>query len=575
MEEITKMIDVSRITGLEYHLIRNRDLCFELRIARTQEEPILRCKTLTKNKFRGMLLELSKNTILDSTQFKQKIDDFLDKRETVLSQIEPVVKPHIQDLGVIEEERENGESEEAIEEEEEEPLAELSTLELVSQNAHILSSSVQNYMESYCDLCVFLIRNFPEQHRSIFDETVSLIANIDTVAIFKQGIEGQLLVSLDISPQRLALALNRDVMGDEDRNDRFFIPPILIRKFGEDYITFHAYRTLDARPSYIPGINIGLTISKDISERYYHLIKGAQKIFNSIKKARKGRPPRLLRKKLAEILLAYVQANPMAQDKLSLASLGAGKGGLMARICDEFLIEGRQKRILHERSNCKVLINDLYEEQGTGRDFMDYASRDAGLVYITETQRLIEDMRDSIKRLKDLAKTGEFSYDFDVCFINRVFDVYARYGFYRFPLKWEIKGISARTASIMDIDGRGKSLAYSDLAVFSSLHELQRSVLLGQKPRLDYLVLPGLQYFIEKDFFNAKGISLKDIFDFSNLVIMSMYPGTTETVFSGINGELHTHSVYEKEGQNRPVYVIFCVSKDEKIIKSIRNLVGS
>lgn len=570
------MLDVSRIPGLEYHLIHNRDVCFEVRIAGTEEEPILKCKTLTKNKFRDILLELSKNTILDSTEFKQKIDDFLDKRGMVLSQIEPIVKSHLQDLGVIEEERENGEGEEAIKEEEEEELVtELSTLELVSQNAHILSSPVENYLESYRDLCVFLIRNFPEEHRIIFDEIVSLIANIDTVAIFKQGIEGQLLVSLDISPQRLALALNSEIIRDKDRNDRFFIPPILLRKFGEDYIVFHAYRTLDARPSYIPGINIGLTISKDISEHYYHLIKGAQKIFNSIKKARKGRPPRLLKKKLAEILLAYVQANPMAQDKLSLASFGAGKGSLMARICDDFLIEARQKRILHERSNCKVLINDLYEEQRTGRDFMDYASRDAGLVYITETQRLIEDMRDSIQRLKDLANTDEFSYDFDVCFINRVFDIYARYGFYRFPLKKAIKGISAGTTSIMDIDGRGKPLVYSDLVVFSSLHELQRSVLLRQKPRLDYLVLPGLQYFIERDFFNAKGISLKDIFNFSNLVVISMYPGTTETVFSGINDELHIHSVCEKEAQNRPVYVIFCVSKDEGIIKSIKNMVGS
>lgn len=568
------MLKVSRIPGLEYHLICSRDVCFEVRIAEVEEEPILQCKTSTKNKFRDMLLKLSKNTVLDSNKFKQKIDDFLDKRSIVLSQVEPIAKSYLQDLGVIEEERENGEGEEAIEEEEEELVTELSTLDLVSQKAHILSSTIENYLESYHTVCVFLIRNFPEEHRVIFDEIVSLIANIDTVAISKQGIEGQLLVSLDISPQRLALALNSDVMRDKDRTDRFFIPPILLRKIGQDYITFHAYRTLDARPSYIPGLNIGMTVSKDISEQYYRLIKGAQKIFNSIKKARKGRPPRLLWKKLAETLLAYVQANPMARDKLSLASFGAGKGGLMAKICDEFLIEARQKRILHKRSNCKVLINDLYEEQRTGREFMDYASRDAGLVYITETQRLIEDMRDSIKRLRELANTDEFSYDFDVCFINRVFDIYARYGYYRFPLKKAIKGISARTISIMDIDGRGKPLTYLDLATFNSLHELQRSVLLRQKPGLDYLVLPGLQYLIERDFFNAKDISMKDIFDFSNLLVVSMYPGTTETVFSGIDDELHIHSVCEKGAQDRPVYVIFCVSKDEDLIKSIKDLVG-
>lgn len=568
------MLDVSRIPGLEYYLIRSRDICFEVRIPETEEKSILRCKILTNDKFRDLLLDLSKKTILDSNEFKQKLNSFLDKRGAVLARFEPIVKSHLQDLGVLEEERENHEAEEAIEEEEGELITQLSILELASQNAHIFTSPVERYLESYHALCVFLIENFPEEYRDQFDEIVSLMANIDIVGIIKQGVEGQLLVSLDISPQRLALALNSDVIRDKDRTDRLFIPPVLLRKFGGDYITFHAYRTLDARPSYIPGINIGLTISKDISEHYYHLIKGAQKIFNSVKKARKGRPPRLLWKKLVEILLAYVQVNPMSRDRLSLASLGAGKGGLMAKICDEFLIEARQKRVFHERSNCRVLINDLYEEQGTGREFMNFASRDTGLVYITETQRLVEDMRDSIKRLNELANSSEFSYNFDVCFINRVFDIYARYGYYRFPLKKTSSKISARAISSMDIDGRGKVLAYSDLTAFSALHELQRSVLLRQKPGLSYLVLPGLQYSIEKDFFNAKDVSLKDIFNFTNLLVMSMYPGTMDTVFSDVDNGLHTHAFYEKEAHNRPVYVIFCVSKDEELINSIKNLVG-
>jgi hypothetical protein len=565
------MVDVSRIPGLEYHLIRSRDICLEVRITEREEKTVLKCRTLTKKKFEDILLRLSENTILDSSEFRRKISDFLDKRGIVLRHLEPIVQSHLQDLGAVEEETENGEAEE---EEEEELVTQLSTLELVSENAQALEPQIEDYLGSYRALCIFLIENFPEEHRDIFDEIVSLVANMDTVAILKQGIEGQLLVSLDISPQRLALTMNADVMKDRDRTDRLFIPPILLRKIGEDYITLHAYRTLDSRPSYIPGINIGLTISKDVSEYYYHLIKGSQKIFNNVKRARKGRPPRLLWKKLVEILLAYIRSNPVAQDQLLLASFGAGKGGLMAKICEEFVVEARQKQILHERSNCKVLINDLYEEQATGREFTKYASRDTGLAYITETQRLIEDMRDSIKRLKELADSSEFHYHFDVCFINRLFDIYARYGYYRFPLKKAGNDISARTTPSIDVDGRGKVLAYSDLVGFSDLHELQRSVLLRHKPGFGYLVLPGLQYFIERDFFNAKDVSLNDILHISDLLVVSMYPGTTETVFSGMENNLHVYSMYEKEAENRPVYVIFCVSKDKELIGSIRNLIG-
>lgn len=561
----------SRLPELEYYLIHNRKyLCFEIQ-AVSEEEKALKCDLIKERIFKKHLLDIAEKADIDELLLRKSLDNFLLKRRKVLEELDQKIKPYLPDLGVAYEETpiEEQEREATPEEEEEMAEEEISVLDVVGNNVATFSPLVTGYLNSIEEVAKFLIDNFPQITRDVFHELATSLINLDVLEISLKGLEGKLLVSLDLQPQRLALALNRDIIVDKNRTDRFFIPPIIVRKIGHDYITFHAYRSLDSLPAYIPSLDISLTVSSDVAEKYYNLIRDAQKIFNSIKKAKKGRPPRLLTKNLVDVLVAYVKVSPLARDQLLIISLGAGRGDLLAKVMDAFMDEAKARQIVHNRSTCRVLLNDLYEEEKTGTKFNEYSSSDKGLTYIIEVPRLIEDMRESIKRLNKLRKEGELKQRFDVCFINRVFDIYAKYGFYRFPTTKRVQKVSAMTSVESDIDRMGSPLIYRGLAKFSCFNELERSLLLRQKPNLDYLVLPGLQYELEKDFFRTKGISFEDLLEFSNLVIVSVYPGTLQTIFEDLSDTIKIHAIDEKATRRKPAYAVFYLSKNAKLIDAI------
>jgi len=547
-------LKISRIPDLEYHLIsaKGASICTE---GRLDEKGNIDCKLITKEEL-GSLLQTKLNSCIRDCSFTPDVEDMLTCRARLLGDLRPIVRQHASVFGITEKRTKQMEVKKEI----------MTVLDIIDENVGRLSCAANLYIDSYLRLLSHIKGSYVEgllTDHSTFIDLMLLIANLDIVGVQQEITtehESKLLFSLDFSPQRLALALNDEVMRDKERKDRIFVPPMLVQRVGSECILFHAYRTLDRRPAYVPGMSYRTSFAE--TKKYHDLIEASHKIFARIKEARKGFVPRLLRSELAAILTAYVEAMPPARDLLLILDLGTGSGLLLAKVVDDFIREAKNKNLLHSYSMCRAILNDLYEEEKTGLEFVRYASSDLALGYVTHVYRLIQDLKDSIRLLGDLAKKREFDQKVDVCYINRVLDIYARYGFYRFETAEDLQGVSAKVAEKIDYDQNAVCLAYHDLIRFADLYALERSLLSGDAPDPRLKVLPGLRYDLEKDF--LAGFDFDQLLELCSLVVISVFPGTSSSLFGDLmkTKNVHLLRVRETEATEKPEYSIFCITKD-------------
>jgi len=557
-------LEISRIPDLEYHLISKKgaSVCTE---GQLDEDGNIDCKLLTKQELGSWLRTLTNSSIKASDRsFASEAEDMLICRARLLENLWPIVKQHASVIGITEKTKPHDIK-----------LKEKTILDIVHENVGKLSSTVNSYIDSYLRLMskikeILVVGCLGD--RKAFTDLILLVANLDIIGVRSDITiehESKLLFSLDFSPQRLALALNNEAMRDKERRDRFFIPPMFVQRVGSECILFHAYRTLDRRPAYIPGMSCWTSLEETI--KYHDLIESSHKIFAEIKEARKGFLPRLLRAELANILTTYVETVPAARDSLTILDLGTGSGALLAKVIDNFASEARKNGLLHGYSDCRVLLNDLYEEEKTGQEFVRYASSDTALGYITHVYKLIQDLRDSIRQLNDLTKKRELNQKVDVCYINRVLDIYARYGFYRFETAECAQQVSAKVAEKVDHDKKVVCLVYNDLTRFNDLYSLERYLLSWDAPDPRLKVLPGVRYDLEKDFLAGR-FQFDQLLELCNLVVISVYPGTSSTLFGDLmnNKNVHVLSLRETEATERPEYAIFCLTKDAALYEYMK-----
>lgn len=574
---------VDRIPDLEFELIRQRGkrFCFEVEIT---EEGKLSCELVSRNKLRDILSSLMNEAFRNESTLIAAVKKLLAKRSDVLNALmryERRLCPTILEEFEEKPPRKMGEKEEGRKEEtpilEEVPLPELGEeeaveeercLELIAREIRDFEELISEYLQGYENLCRLCLENFKIENMRNRDkalEVVSGLANIDIVRVTQPDLKGSILVPLDISPQRLALALNPNAVLDESRTDSFYIPPVVTRIVNGREAVFHAYRSVDDYPVLFPAIHMEeREIGKERETRFYNETVDATKLLYRLKKGRRG--IRYPLSELAQVLALYFNNVHIAKDKFLLVDLGCGRGGTLKSIINKFITD-YASQILDE-STWIVVLNDLYEEERTGEEFISFASSDRASQYIRDVRKFIGDMRETIKRLR------RHNLNFDICLINRVFDMYGKYGFYSVKEATPTKP-SAAIAQYKDIEGRGRVLVYKDLARFNNLYNLQRQLLKHEEPK-ERVILQGVSYDLQRDFFRPEGPSLEDLLEVAKLVIITIFPATKETTFANLIKEgMYIYSVGEKDISTKPRYVIFCLSKDKSLIDAIQTSLKS
>jgi hypothetical protein len=559
-----------RIPELEYKLILDHSFCQEVLMA--EEE--MSCELLSRDKFQK---EFEKNTTEACHEAKNLVLAFrklLIERDKVLEK----VAEHASEIYPFTDEEDTEDStkseyepsEEETEREDitkEVPLSDLgeealegeTCINIIAKNQKIFEKPIQVYLKKYMEICDLFIKGSIKNRDSAL-ESISQLANLDIIAIKRQDLAGSILVALNISPQRLALALNSEAVLNSGRSDIYYIPPIVGRRLNGKNIVFHAYRSVDDYPVLFPGINMEeKEMGLERENRLRQEIADATKILYKLKRGRRGL--RFPLSELSKIMKVYLTTFPVAQDRLVVVDLGTGRGGLLKAVVDRFVDESASQ-LLDDRSTWLVMLNDAYEEEKTGEEFVRYATSDKASRFIKEIRKILGDLGKATKSL------GPSSAD--ICFINRVLDMYAKYGFYSIDFKGEQeKPVSAAVDQKEDTELRGTVLAYKDLVCFKDIYNLQRQLLKFEEVKKRD-ILPGVSYNLRDDFFKPRESSLGDLLNMSRLLVISAFPATKATLFADLLKEkIPICSIGENDLTTEPRYVVFCLSKEKELIDAI------
>ena len=555
----------NRIPELEYEIVLDHNFCVGALI----KEEEISCELVSRGKFKKDLEATATQAFSNETNLVKAIDELLSKREDVLGKLEKYaarIYPFV-DEEEIEEGKEAQANEETEEMPKEMPLGDLGEeifeeercIEIIAKNIEVFKKPIETYLEAYTRLCSLLLNSSVKSLDNAL-ELVSQLANLDTILVMKHDLPGSILIPLDLSPQRLALGLNSQAVLDERRSDTFYIPPVIARRVSGKNIVFHAYRSVDGYPVLFPAIHMDEgEIVREREKRFNQEIADATKILYKLKRGRRG--TRFPLAELSQIIKIYLEEFPPARDKFTLVDLGSGRGGLLKGVIDKF-VGGYAAQLLDERSTWLVLLNDMHEGERTGEEFVRYAATDRASQLIKEVRKVLGDIGKAVKSLKDL--------NADICFVNRVLDMYARYGFYSVDVRRHAHILpSAEVTPEEDTEHRGTILVYSSLMRFIDLYNLQRQLLRHEELR-KRIVLPGISYDLRKDFFTPRAFSLEDLVNMSRLVIISVFPATKETLFANLlNNGIYICPIGEKDLSTKPRYVVFCLSKEKKIIEAV------
>jgi hypothetical protein len=567
----------SRIPELEYTLILGRSFCQEVLV--TEEE--MRCELLTKTKFQNEFKNNATEACHEPKNLVQVFEELLTRRDDVLKKIAqyaPEIYPFVDEE---ETEGSNGAKDESIDQEaetediaKEVPLSDLAEeahegdtcISVIANNRKAFEEPIQDYLKKYIEICDLFVKS-SIKNREYALESISQLANLDIIAVKRQDLIGSILVALNISPQRMALALNSKAVLYPKRSDIYFIPPVVGRRLDGRDVVFHAYRSVDDYPILFPGINMEeKEIGPDRESRFRQEIADATKILYRLKKGRRG--VRFPLSELSKIVDVYLTAFPVAKDRLVIVDLGTGRGGLLKGVVNRFLDESASK-LLDDRSTWTVMLNDAYEEERTGEEFVRYATSDRASQFVKEIRKILGDLGKVVKSL------GPSSAD--ICFVNRVLDMYAKYGFYAVNLEGNQEiSVSAAVDQKEDAELRGTVLTYKDLICFKDIYNLQRQLLKFEELKKRD-VLPGVSYNLQNDFFKPRESSLEELLNMSRLVVISAFPATKATLFANLLKEkTPICSIGENHLSTEPRYVVFCLSKEKKLVDAIcKNIDGA
>lgn len=547
------------ISELEYQILFTQGFCLEVAIGEEKLEGPL----ISSRRFKKKLESIIARAFEKKEELTKALRGLLRWRKKVLLALKPYA-PKIYPFVDVSEESETDElaTEESSSVLEEEIVEEDRCMHVIAKNPEIFSTCIQGYVDAYTGLCRLIIKT-PIKDRNSAIQLISQLANIDIVEIKHHDFSASILIPLDFSPQRLALALNSQAVLDKRRTDTLYIPPIVTRRIKNKEVVFHAYRSIDEYPVLFPAIHMEeREIGSERERKFHREIADATRLLYRLKRGRRG--VRFPLSDLSQILAVYFQKFPYAKDGFYVLDLGCGRGGLLKGIVNKFMKDNATK-LLDYRSSWIVALNDLYEEERTGEDFVTYAATDRASQYIREIRKIIGDIGKAVNDLK-------YS-NIDVCFINRVLDMYAKYGFYYVKIEEQENRLpSAVVQEKEDAEYRGVVLAYNDLAVFKDIYNLQRQ-LLRHEPLQERDILPGVSYNLKKDFFMPRKFALEDLLNMAKLVVISIFPATKETLFADLLNEgIYVCSIGELKLKEKPRYLVFCLSKDKGLIEAIHNL---
>jgi hypothetical protein len=578
--------EFTSIPELEYKLILSKTYCTDVSII----EDGLVCELMDQAKYELSFKRAANQGFANAEEIIKCFHDLVIERENVLtliskfaSQIYPYIEDEIAEENQKANEPKSEPWDEKVEEKElmgneediekESPIEKLgeaepegtSCIRLLANDSKTFESNIRAYLEKYSATSRLIIESVI-RNKEHATQAISQLANLDIIACGSTSASGKILVAFDICPQRLALAMNPEAVLDNKRSDIYYLPPMVSRVIDGKGIIFHAYRSVDDYPVLFPAISMEeKEIGKERESKFQQEITDATKILYKLKKGRRGL--RFPLSELSQIIAIYIKEFPIAIDKLSIVDLGTGRGGVLKNIINAF-IEEHSVSLLDNRSTFSFILNDSHEEERTGEEFIRYATSDTASQYIKEIQKAIGDLGKAIKTILEIGET-------DICFMNRVLDMYARYGFYLVDAKSTSKPVSAAVYEETDKEYRGIVLTYNDLMDFTDIYNLQRQLIKFETVE-KRVVLPGVSYDLTNDFLKPRGISLDSLVTMSKLVIITVFPATENSLFKKITSNgIHICPLGDDKLSTQPMYVTFCLSKDKSLIDEIAKQVKS
>lgn len=447
----------------------------------------------------------------------------------------------------------------------------------------MLRNEVIKYVKAYLSLVNWLI----EQRLRIkelqistgaFRQLIAELLVIDVVYISeykdKLGTEKSIAIPLDISPLRIALVhlLSDDNVNTSMKNwNRLFHPPLFILWKDDILRLAKPYRTLDKHPIMIrvPSFD---KVPESFLEEVVRSIKDFQEDINPLIRRIKGLTPtgkRMARpafvsEYLSKLISHYVDCNPLSIECLKIMDLGCGNGALLRDICMKLFNE---RKDLGAEIFLQVILNDLIGDPGRSfrRDSQKEEFANKWELYIWRG-----DLRDLID---EVHRKGE---NFDVTLINRVFDIYGGYGIFSFDMK-ELKSDdfsfpTVATEEIAPYELDNKIITFSGLRSYAELWQaiafLQNQSIEGG---LDTVFLPGVEMNMLRNFFTWKdkiGLDVfKNLVDSAELILVSVFPGSFETLFP--LEESDKKKVFHCEITGSNTYSIICLSRNKSLIETI------
>lgn len=460
----------------------------------------------------------------------------------------------------------------------------------INKKRHGLEQALKRYVVKFTNLLEWLI----DQHskadspvlRGALYDIVRIIISTDVEFIARHrdfiGGEKSIAIALDFSPLRITLAL---LPNEELSVSRVFYPPIYPLLTAPKFMK--PYRTLDGHPimARVPTFNVAdEQLRQDVEETNRVFRDEVRSLIEAVKglAGKREIAPRLIKEKLVEIMYAYLSYNPMSVDNLKVMDLGCGTGELLRDVYGGLLKDVNIARQIH----IQTLLNDVHEDLGKIIRNIPIQEEFFG---IFEFQMSRNDM---INLIQGAWKEHK---QYNIAFINRVFDLYGGYGAFTFPLKEVVKEIGSISSkkwhttsdatefTPINPQAGGKVVAYTGAISHEKVWRALRPHLAWPVERGNWVFLPGVEMNVIKNFFGrAEGgglACLLKLLDITELLVISVFPESFQTLFpiewhEPISTEIF-HCHVPMPPTSRKVYSIICVSKNKQLIKYLEKYFGS